>query len=146
MDLFRRLLPATWEWAVLQAARETARREDARLRRQDHDPDRIISLYNLGFEIDERLDERLQDLKRSRRGTQDALPGLVGTVETVWDRNRFSEWVAGHGRAETLVTPAGRRIKGDPPDSLDRLVRKLVSALIPLGDVYPLPHYWRPRG
>src|SRR5688572_15258501 len=28
MDLFRRLLPSTWEWAVLQGAREAARRKD----------------------------------------------------------------------------------------------------------------------
>jgi hypothetical protein len=28
-DLFRRLLPKTWAWAVLQAVREAARRKDA---------------------------------------------------------------------------------------------------------------------
>ena len=33
-DLFKRLLPHTWEWAVLQAVREAARRRDAELRRQ----------------------------------------------------------------------------------------------------------------
>jgi hypothetical protein len=27
-DLFRRLLPSTWQWATLQGARETARRRD----------------------------------------------------------------------------------------------------------------------
>lgn len=53
-DLFRRLLPSTWAWAVLQGAREAARRKDAELRRQDHDPDRILSLFSLGFELDER--------------------------------------------------------------------------------------------
>src|SRR5262245_30337709 len=58
-DLFRRLLPSTWPWAVLQGAREAARRRDAELRRQDHDPDRILSLFNLGFELNERIEERL---------------------------------------------------------------------------------------
>ena len=29
MDLFKSLLPSTWEWAVLQGARETARRREA---------------------------------------------------------------------------------------------------------------------
>src|SRR3954463_4150117 len=60
-DLFRRLLPHTWPWAVLQAVREAARRKDAEFRRQDHNPDRILSLFSLGFELDERLEERLQD-------------------------------------------------------------------------------------
>src|SRR5690606_21039027 len=54
-DLFRRLLPHTWHWAVLEGAREAARRHDAALRQQDHDPDRLVSLYSLGFEADERL-------------------------------------------------------------------------------------------
>jgi len=69
-DLLRRLLPSTWPWAVLQGARETARRRDAELRQQDHDPDRIVSLFNFGFSINERIEERLQDLKRSGRSPQ----------------------------------------------------------------------------
>src|SRR5882724_1861381 len=64
-DLFRRLLPNTWSWAVLQGVRETARRKDAEMRRQDHNPDLIHSLFSLGFELDERIEERFQDLKRS---------------------------------------------------------------------------------
>lgn len=47
-DLFKQMMPHTWEWAVLQAAREAARRCDAELRHRDHDPDRILSLFNLG--------------------------------------------------------------------------------------------------
>ncbi len=31
-DLFQRLLPHTWRWAVLQGAREAARRRDAEAR------------------------------------------------------------------------------------------------------------------
>src|SRR3954447_16703041 len=61
-DLFRRLLPNTWRWATLQGAREAARRRDADIRSRDHDPDRILSLYRLGLEADERLDERLHEL------------------------------------------------------------------------------------
>lgn len=64
-DLFKRLLPHTWQWAPLQGAREAARRKDAELRAQDHDPDRILSLFSLGFELDERVEERLLDLKRA---------------------------------------------------------------------------------
>src|SRR3954453_6721021 len=64
-DLFKRLLPHTWQWATLQGAREAARRRDAELRAQDHDPDRILSLFSLGFDLDERVEERLLDLKRA---------------------------------------------------------------------------------
>jgi len=140
-DLFRRLLPNTWLWAVLQGAREAARRTDAELRRQDHDPDRILSLFSLGFELDERIDERLQDLKRSGREPQEALAGLIGSIELVWNRGRFLDWVQGHGVVETTVAPVGRRVKGNPPTDFDQLVRRLVGALVPLADSYPLPHF-----
>ena len=142
-DLFKRLIPSTWQWAVLQGAREAARREDAHLRQRDHNPDRILSLYNLGFEIDELLDERVQDLKRSRRSPQEALPGLQEGIESVWNPSHFSDWILGHGDAETVAVPIGRRIKGDPPASLDLMVRRVVAGLVPLVDSYPLPHYFR---
>ena len=89
--------PSTWRWAVLQGAREAARRKDAELRRQDHDPDRILSLFSLGFELDERIDERLQDLKRSGGAPQEALPGLADGIDATWNRDRFLDWVRGHG-------------------------------------------------
>jgi hypothetical protein len=144
-DQFRRLLPATWAWAVLQGAREAARRKDAELRQHDHDPDRIVSLFNLGFELDERLDERLQHLKRSGRAPAEALPGLADGIGTIWNRERFVDWAQRHDRTETTPTPVGRHIKGDPPVNLDRLVRVLVGALVPLADSYPLPHFRRAK-
>lgn len=143
MDLFKRLLPETCEWAVLQAAREAARRTDAEQRGKDHDPDRILSLFNFGFEIDERIGERLQDLKRSGQTPWDALPALREATDPPWSRDRLIEWIQSHGDTETTSAPAGRLIKGEPPESLDQLVRRLVGALLPLADGYPLPHYRR---
>ena len=142
-DLFKRLLPSTWQWAVLQGAREAARRKDAELRGKDHDPDAIVSLYGFGFELDERIEERLQDLKRSGRTPEEALPGLEDGIGLSWRQERFRDWVLGHGAVETMASPTGRRLKGDPPESLGLLVRRLVGALDPLGDAYPLPHYRR---
>ena len=142
-DLFQRLMPATWQWAVLQGAREAARRADAELRQRDHDPDRIVSLYSLGFALDERIDERLQELKQARRTPQAALPGLAAAITTTWNRARFQDWVAGHGDVETVAAPIGRRLKGEPPASLDLLVPRLVAGLLPLADRYPLPHVRR---
>jgi len=142
-DLFRRLLPHTWEWAVLQAAREAARRKDAELRAKDHDPDQILSLFSLGFELDERLEERLQDLKRSGALPQEALSGIKDGIRPEWSRDAFFDWVAGHGTADTTSAPAGRRLKGTPPISLDATVRQLVAGLAPTSDAYPLPHFRR---
>lgn len=139
-DLFQRLLPTTWRWAVLQGAREAARLRDAELRRRDHDPDQIVSLFSLGFELDEKLDERLQDLKRSGLAPQTALPGLTDAIEDRWNRNRFLNWVTGHGDSDYVAAPVGRRIKGEAPAGLDVVVRRLVAALAPLGVEYPLPH------
>lgn len=144
IDLFQRLLPDTWKWAVLQAVREAARRKDAALRQQDHNPDRIYSLFNLGFELDERVEERLQDLKRSGVVPEAALPGLNDVLIEPWDRQAFSDWVEGHDAATHTSAPVGRRLKGEPPAAPEHAVKRLVAALVPLAEAYPLPHYRRP--
>jgi hypothetical protein len=141
-DLFRRLLPRTWRWAVLQGAREAARRKDAELRNQDHDRDRIVSLFSLGFELDERIEERLQDLKHSGAAPDEALPGLA-VVRDGWHQDQFWDWVIGHGRADAVQSVVGRRLKGSPPAAVDHLVRKLVAGLAPAAETYPLPHFRR---
>ena len=142
-DLFRRLLPHTWQWAVLQAVREAARRKDAELRAKDHDPDQLVSLYSLGFELDERLEERLQDLKRSGSSPRNALPALEGGMPSTWNRDAFFDWVSGHGSVETMAAPAGRCLKGAVPTSLESTMRQLVAALVEPAKEYPLPHYRR---
>lgn len=142
-DLFQRLLPHTWRWAVLQGAREAARRRDAELRAQTHDPDRVVTLFHLGFVLDERVEERLQELKRAGREPKEALPGLAEVFGESWDRGRFTTWVQGHGAANYVAAPVGRQLKGAPPDSPELLVRQLVAALWPLGESYPLPHFRR---
>jgi len=144
-DLFQRLLPRTWRWATLQGAREAARRKDTEARAKDHDPDRILSLFRLGFEIDEHLDERLQELKASGKEPLEALPALGEVVGERWQAKRFAGWVRIHGETDAVTTPAGRKLKGEPPESIALLVQKLVATLAPLGDEYPLPHYRRGR-
>ncbi len=144
-DLFQRLLPRTWRWATFQGAREAARRKDTEARAKDHDPDRILSLFRLGFEIDEHLDERLQELKASGKEPLDALPALGEVVSDGWHAEKFAKWVRARGQADAATTPAGRRLKREPPESLVLLVQKLVATLAPLGDEYPLPHYRRGR-
>ncbi len=142
-DLFKRLLPSTWQWAALQGARAAAIRWDRELRARDHDAVGVLSLFSLGFETDERVDERLQQLNRSGQDPAVALPGLSDAIAPTWEAHRFADWVIGHGETEFVASPVGRWIKGSPPGTLDLLVRRLVSALYPLSDEYPLPHYRR---
>jgi hypothetical protein len=144
-DLFQRLLPRTWRWATLQGAREAARRRDAEARGKDHDPDSLMSLFRLGFELDERLDERLQELKASGKDPLAAFPSLGEVVGDGWHLEKFARWVSARGEADAVTTPAGRKLKGEPPESIVLLVEKLVAALAPLGNDYPLPHYRKGR-
>ena len=141
-DLFSRLLPSTWRWAALQGAREAARRVDAELRGRDHEPDRIVSLFSLGFEMDERIEERLADLKRSGRTPVEALPGLAVT-DKGWDPEGFWDWVDGHDEAGRTAAPAGRRLTGAVPATVGEQARRLVAGLAPAADSYPLPHFRR---
>jgi hypothetical protein len=140
-DLFRRLLPGTWRWAVLQGAREAARRHDAARRSQEHDADRILSLFHLGAELDERLEERLRDLKRTGKAPTDVLSGLREVISEDWDQSAFAAWVSTHGEVGTVAAPAGRRLRGEAPGSMEQAIDKLIAGLVPLGPDYPLPHY-----
>lgn len=142
-DLFRRLLPSTWRWATLRAVREAARRQDAEQRRAEHDADRILSLFHLGFSVDERLDERLAELQRAGRPPTESLPGLA-LIDAGWSAAAFSDWVEGHGRVEVDPSPVGRRLRGAVAADLALRVRKLVAALAPIGPNYPLPHLRQP--
>jgi hypothetical protein len=142
-DLFRRLLPHTWRWAVLQAVREAALRRDAEIRGQHHDPDQVVSLYYLGFEVDERVEERFQDLKQSGATPEEALPNLHVVIAEQWDQDAFVKWLDSHGKASFVSEPIGRRIKGAPPARLDELTGQLLAALSPPSESYPLPHFRR---
>ncbi len=142
-DLFQQLLPDTWRWAVLQAAREAARRHDQAAREASADGDQIISLFRLGPELDERVEERLADLKRSGATPTEALPGLADVQHEAWSRADFEAWLEGHDPAKFTITPTGRRLTGDAPAGVDHLTHKLVAAFLPLTDDYPLPHFRR---
>ena len=142
-DLFERLLPGTFAWAELQAVREAARRTDTECRGDNHDPDSLISLYRLGFVLDERAEERLADLKRTGRPPEEVLPELKSVIVSDWCRESFEDWVKAHGAPSVVTDPVGVRLRGTRPDSLRELVDNLVAAHRPFPSTYPLPHYRR---
>lgn len=139
-DLFKRLTPRTWKWAVLEAARAAARKVDAEARAQAADADELVSLFRLGFELDEQVDDRLAELKRSAVEPAAALPEL-GTLTATWNRDAFAAWLKGLGTANVAPSSIGRRLKGEPPDDPAAAAQALVAAMAPLTDRYPATHF-----
>jgi hypothetical protein len=137
----KELLPNTWRWAMLQAVRHAAKIHDASVRAKDHDPDRLLTLYSLGFEIDEKVDERLAQFKQNSKAIEEVLPDVASLINGGWSLDRFTAWVAKHGKESTTTVPAGRRLKGQPPEQIQTLLGKLIAGLAPLADTYPMPHF-----
>jgi len=138
-DLLARLLPQTHAWASLEAAREAARRVDAKTRARLADPDLIRSLFFLGFELDEKLNDRLAALKRSGQPPGEAL-SPAGTLNGSFSKERLAA-ILGQGDSVFSIVPGGRQLEGAPPDAPDVAIRRLAAALVPLIDHYPLPFY-----
>jgi hypothetical protein len=148
LDLFSRLLPRTQLWAALDAARQAARRTEDALRTDAIAADtRIATLFRLGFDVDEQLDDRLRDLTRSQRRPLIALPELTALLgpdnpdepfgRRAFDPAAFREWCAGCGEAKYRTSPLGRRVAhADAPV----LVPRLVAALATPNAQWPMPH------
>lgn len=141
LALFGQLAPRSAHWAALEAAAEAARRVEEKARRKDAAPDRLRSLFGLGFELDEQLHDRLGAHKRHGTPVAEALPGL-GALLQGWDRARFEAWATLAADKPNVVNdPGGRRLTGAPPADPVDVARRLVRALVPLAAAYPFPHY-----
>lgn len=138
-DLFARLLPQTHAWAALESAREAARRTDAKARSKMADPDQMRTLFFLGFELDEQLNDRLAALKRQPKPPADSLP-FKQTPDEKFSRDLFVATLR-YGDVAFEVVPGGRQLKGARPSSTVELVTRLATALAPLADTYPLPFF-----
>ena len=139
-DLFKRLAPKTWRWAVLQSVREAARRVDEAARARAAEPDGLHSLFHFGFHLDEALDDRVAVLKAQHPDPLDALPSLRELLAG-WDPSTLEAFLTRDDTAHE-ATPTGRLIKGAMPEP-DLAARRLAAALLPLADRYPAPHYRR---
>jgi hypothetical protein len=138
-DFFLRLLPKTHAWASLEAVREAARRVDAKARAKLAEPDHVRTLFFLGFELNEQLEQRLLAYKRSGRLPAEVLPfPLPLSAEFVKDE--LASALQGGEVAFTTV-PNGRQMTGQRPDAPNLLVERLAAALVPFADQYPLPFF-----
>lgn len=138
-DFLKRLLPQTHAWASLEAVREAARRTDAKARGKMADPDKMRTLFFLGFELDEQLGDRLGALKRGGRTPSEALP-LPLPLTAEFSKDKLTAALQG-GDAAFQVVPGARQLKGARPAEVDVMVRRLAAALVPFADQYPLPFY-----
>jgi hypothetical protein len=139
-DFFARLLPQTHAWASLEAVREAARRTDAKARGRMADPDKMRTLFFLGFELDEQLGDRLAAHKRSGRLPAEVLP-LSVPLTADFAKEKVVAAFQGGDVTFTKVPPNGRQMKGQRPDAPDALVKRLAAALVPLVEEYPVPFY-----
>jgi hypothetical protein len=138
-DFLARLLPQTHEWAALEAVREAARRVDAKARGKMADPDRMRTLFFLGFEVDEQLDDRLLALKHAGVSPSAA---LSFPVKLSADFGKDALVAALHGGDAVFnVVPGGRQLKGKIPEVAETVVKQLAAALVPFSEQYPLPFY-----
>lgn len=146
-DLLERMLPLTWRWAALEAAREAARRtETARFKGSLRSPDSACSLFRLGFEVEEQLAERVLQHKRNGTDPAAALPGLAELLSDHpedWSTAAFIAWLEGGDPPPAYIeAPAGRELQGPAPSSPRLRARRLTAALLPLpAQAWPCPHY-----
>ena len=150
-DLLRRLLPETYRWAALEAMREAAIRTDTQKRQRLARADEANTLFCWGFEIDEQLPDQWAALKPSREAPENALDFMIALApetdviaSTDFARERLENVLAdacASGRVEYKVVSEGRTIQQAAGQSLHIRVQRLVNALLPLIDDYPMPFY-----
>lgn len=86
---------------------------------------------------------RWATLKQSGIQPAEALPRL-SELTLSWSREGFEAWLREDEVGEPAKftpTATGRRLTGETPASPTETVRRLASALLPLADAYPVPHF-----
>ncbi len=139
-DLMQRLLPKTFAWASLEAARETAIRADAKVRSKMGTPDKMRTLFFLGFDLDEQLGERLAHHKRNGVEPKEALRFDVD-FNSVFKKDTIGDLLSGLANTKYTIVPGGRQLTGAKPKSPDQLVKNIAASLVPLTNEYPMPFY-----
>ena len=137
------LLPKTHQWAAFEAVRKAALQHDHQTRLNMAYPDSIRTLFFWGFHIDEQLDDRLAQHKRS---DDQVLPekslSLPINLNGKFAKADFEIAVQNsHRSVQYKVVPEGREIVEAIPASKELCARNLAATLLPLADHYPMPFY-----
>jgi hypothetical protein len=146
LDLLNRLAPRTAAWASLALCREAARRVDQTSRRKLADPDTAMTLFSLGFAVDEQLDDRLAALRREGTAPWDALLGLTA-IRAEFSTEAFTQALTLPAQRPGLeIEPGGRRLRGQAPENRAQAAELLTQALLPSrGDAWspawPMPYF-----
>lgn len=138
-DLLARLLPRTHEWAGLSLARRAAGRVDALGRQHLANPDRVRTLFHLGFEVDEQLCDHVARYRRQQVEAREVLRAHLA-IGYPWSLDAFTAHLQRLPPAKTKETAAGRRITNNATSTVEQ-VRLLAAALLPLKPKYPLPYF-----
>jgi hypothetical protein len=139
-DLLVRLLPKTHRWASLEAVRQCAIQVDRRKRLEMAHPDDVRTLFFWGFSLDERLADRLQDLKQHGDAPENVL-AFPFALAADFSESDFETAIAPTPQKNFTVAPQGRQMKGTMPESYDQCACELAAALFPLASDYPMPFY-----
>lgn len=144
-DFFKRLAPRTHAWAALEAVRHAAMLADRKARARMADPDAVRTLFFWGFELDERLSERLRDLKMAddSRDPCSALPfPSHARPDLPFDRAAVEKSLKALApEASFQTTSTGRQVKGSLPNDPGLAARTLAAALSPLPETWLPPFY-----
>ena len=143
-DLLQRLLPKTHLWASLEAVRLATIQVDRRKRQEMAQPDTVRSLFFWGFEIDEKLAERLAFHKQNKNKLTplEALPYFTINITQPFSETEFEEAIRiPNQKINFTVVPNGREIVGEIVTDLELRAKKLAAALLPLTDSYTMPFY-----
>ena len=143
--LLKRLAPRTAAWSGLALAREAARRTEAAARSRLADADRAFALFHLGFEVDEQVADRLAEHRRAGVPPWDVLPALAA-VNGAFQPAELAVALGRTGKADMVVEPVGRRLKGGPPEDPAQAAANLAAAIVPgrgesWSTTWPMPFY-----
>jgi len=134
-DLLSRLLPRTKLYAGWEAAREAAIATDRLARQRMADPDKLRTIFFWGFDLDEKLTDRLAVRKRQSENLK-----LPIAWENGFDRGAITKQISDHcGESKYEIVAGGREIHRNGTDASSLL--SLVAALVPFDQNYPMPFY-----
>jgi hypothetical protein len=140
-DFMARLFPKTAQWAGPKLVRRAATVVDARARARSRAKG-IWTLFFLGFELDEELDERIAYHRNAMHVPRDVFGAQW--LPDRWSLPAFESWLRDLcSPPEVQIDTVGRRLNTMTTGPL-QVATALVAALLPIAPLYPMPYMHRP--